>query len=68
MAYAGVDLHKSFCQTIVCTKKGELIKEGRIKTNKVDAKTLVDLLRGDLLPPSYVPPKEIKELRHLVRH
>jgi|GEM_PF-6561401 len=36
MAYAGVDLHKNFCQTIVCTKEGELIKEGRIKTEKED--------------------------------
>ncbi|MDI6885461.1 MAG: IS110 family transposase [archaeon] len=125
MAYAGVDLHKSFCQTIVCTKEGELIKEGRIKTekeeieeffsdledleiafeastnyeyfydlleglghkvvlahplktrmiaeariktDKIDAKTLAELLRGNLLPTSYVPPKEIRELRHLVRH
>jgi transposase len=125
MAYAGVDLHKSFCQAIVCTKEGELIKEGRIKTeeediekffsgiedleialeassnyeyfydlmeglghkvvlahplktrmiadakiktDKIDAKTLAELLRGNLLPTSYVPPKEIRELRHLVRH
>jgi transposase len=124
VAYARVDLHKSFCQTVVCTKEGELIKEGRIKTekedieeffsgledleiafeastnyeyfydlleslghkvvlahplktrmiaeariktDKIDAKTLAELLRGNLLPTSYVPPKEIRELRHLVR-
>jgi hypothetical protein len=36
MVYAGLDLHKSFCQTKVCTKEGELIKEGRIKTEKED--------------------------------
>jgi hypothetical protein len=30
MVYAGLDLHKSFCQTKVCTK------EGRIKTEKED--------------------------------
>jgi len=125
VVYAGVDLHKSYCQAIVCTEKGEVIKEGRIRTEKEDieeffaslenqevaieattnyeyfydlleglghrvvvahplktrmiaeakittdkisAKTLVELLRGDLLPTSYVPPKEIRELRHLVRH
>ena len=125
MAYAGVDLHKNFCQTIICTREGELIKEGRIrtekedieeffsdledleiafeasgnyeyfydlleslghkvvlahplktrmiaesrvKTDKVDAKTLAELLRGGFLPTSYVPTKEIRELRHLVRH
>ena len=32
MEYAGLDLHKSFCQIKICTKEGELIKEGRIKT------------------------------------
>ncbi|MCK4398660.1 MAG: transposase [Methanophagales archaeon] len=125
MVYAGLDLHKSFCQVLVCEKEGELIKEGRIKTeakdiaeffsgledltiafeassnyeyfydlleglghkvilahplktkmiaeakiktDKIDAKTLAELLRVDFLPTSYVPPKEIRELRHLVRH
>ena len=125
MAYAGVDLHKRFCQAIICTHEGEVLKEGRIptekedieeffsglehleialeastnyeyyydlleslghrvvvshprktrmiadakiKTDKLDAKILVELLRGGLLPTSYVPPKELRELRHLVRH
>jgi transposase len=124
MAYAGVDLHKSFCQAIVCTHEGKVLKEGRIpteredigffsglkrleialeastnyeyyydllesfghrvvvshplktrmiagakiKTDKLDAKTLAELLRRGLLPTSYVPPKELRELRHLVRH
>ena len=125
MAYAGVDIHKSYCQAIVCTREGDVIKEGRtttdkedieeffsglerlevaieattnheyfydllvglghhvvvahplktrmiaeakIVTDKISARTLVDLLRGDLLPTSYVPPKEQRELRHLVRH
>jgi len=125
MAYAGLDIHKSYCQAIVCTREGEVIKEGRmttdkedieeffsglerldvaveattnheyfydlleclghhlvvahpmktrmiaeakIVTDKISARILVDLLRGDLLPTSYVPPKEQRELRHLVRH
>ncbi|HDS44513.1 MAG TPA: IS110 family transposase [Methanomicrobia archaeon] len=125
MTFAGVDLHKSFCQAIVCTHEGDVLKEGRIateqqdieeffsglegleialeastnyeyfydlleslghhvvvahplktrmiadakvKTDKLDARILADLLRGDLLPTSYVPPKEQRELRHLVRH
>ena len=124
MAYAGVDLHKNFCQAIVCTSEGEVLKEGRIptereeieeffsglerlkialeastnyeyyydlleslghrvvvahplktrmiadakiKTDKLDAKILAELLRGGLLPASYVPPKELRELRHQVR-
>lgn len=36
MVYAGLDLHKSFCHVLVCEKKGELIKEGRIKTETKD--------------------------------
>jgi len=124
MEYAGLDLHKSFCQIKICTKEGELIKEGRIntetkdieeffsgledltiafeasgnyeyfydlleglghkvvlahplktkmiaeakiKTDKIDAKTLAELLRGGFLPISYVPPKKVRALRHLVR-
>lgn len=48
--------------------KTKMIAEAKIKTDKIDAKTLAELLRGDLLPTSYVPAKEIRELRHLVRH
>jgi transposase len=36
MAFAGVDLHKSFCQAIVCTSEGEVLKEGRIPTEQED--------------------------------
>jgi hypothetical protein len=36
MAYAGVDLHKPYCQAIVCTEKEEVLKEGRIQTEKED--------------------------------
>lgn len=34
----------------------------------MDARTLADLLRADLVAPCYVPPKEIRELRSLIRH
>jgi transposase len=44
-----------------------MITDAKIKTDKLDAKILVELLRGDLLPTAYVPPKERRELRHLVR-
>jgi transposase len=124
MLYAGLDVHKEFCQGVVLTKEGELVREGRlgtekedieeffegldnvriayeasgnyeyfydvlsglghevklahplktrliaeakVKTDKIDARALADLLRADLLPLSYVPAKEIRELRHLVR-
>jgi len=124
MLYAGLDVHKNFCQAIVMTKDGDIVKESRIKsedeeikeffsefsdlsvafeatgfyesiydllsdlgfrvylshplktrliadskikTDKIDAKALADLLRSNLLPTSYVPPKEIRRLRQLVR-
>ena len=28
MLYAGMDVHKKFCQIIVCTKEGEIIRKG----------------------------------------
>ena len=34
MLYAGMDVHKRFCQIIVCTKEGEVVKKGRIKTDE----------------------------------
>ncbi|MFP4184681.1 MAG: transposase, partial [Thermoplasmata archaeon] len=47
--------------------KTRLIAEEKVKTDKVDANALADLLRGNLLPTSYVPCKEIRDLRKLVR-
>ena len=124
MLYAGLDIHKAFCQAIVMTESGEIVKEGkintsrraiqaffvsterikvaiestgiwdpiydwlenlghevylahplktkaiayaRVKTDKVDAKTLADLLRANLLPQSYVPEKWIRELKSICR-
>lgn len=39
-----------------------------VKTDNVDAGVLAQLLRMDYLPESYVPGKEIRDLRTLVRH
>ena len=43
------------------------IADAKIKSDKIDAKILADLTRGNLLPTSWIPPKEIRELRDLVR-
>lgn len=43
------------------------IAEARIKTDSVDASTLADLLRADLVAESYIPPKEVRRLRELTR-
>jgi len=43
------------------------IAEARVKTDKVDASTLADLLRANLVAESYIPPKEIRRLREITR-
>jgi transposase len=43
------------------------IAEAKVKTDKVDSETLAHLLRANLLPESYVPPMDIRELREMVR-
>src|SRR5262249_30917119 len=44
------------------------IAAARVKTDAVDARTLAHLLRGDLLPEAYVAPRELRDLRDLLRY
>ena len=44
------------------------IAAARVKTDAVDARTLAHLLRSDLLPEAYVAPRELRDLRDLLRH
>ena len=53
--------------TLVNPSKTRLIAEAKVKTDRVDAKRLAQLLRADMLAESYVPPDEIRERRTLVR-
>jgi transposase len=39
-----------------------------VKTDAVDARTLAHLLRADLLPEAYIAPRELRDLRDLLRH
>jgi transposase len=48
-------------------KKTKAIAEAKIKTDRLDARMLADLLRGNLLSPSYVPPREIRTQRSIIR-
>jgi transposase len=43
------------------------IAYARVKTDTVDARTLADLLRAKMIPEAYIPDKEIRDLRDLVR-
>jgi transposase len=44
------------------------IAEARVKMDKIDARMLAYLLRGDLVAESYVPTKKNRERRSLIRH
>ena len=48
-------------------KKVKAIAEAKIKTDKIDSKTLADLLRADLIPQAYVPGKETREIKTILR-
>jgi transposase len=53
--------------TLTNPKKTRMIAEAKIKTDKLDARILADLLRANLLSASYVPPPEIREQRSIIR-
>ncbi len=48
--------------------KTRLIAEARIKTDRLDARILADLLRGNLVAESYVPTCRERDWRSLVRY
>jgi transposase len=50
------------------TFKTKVIAQAKIKSDKLDARILSDLLRTGLVYESYVPVKEFREKRSLVRH
>jgi len=44
------------------------IASARLKNDKVDAATLAQLLRADLLPEAWIAPPQVRALRALLRH
>jgi transposase len=44
------------------------IASARLKNDKVDAATLAQLLRADLLPEARVAPPDVRQLRAMLRH
>src|SRR5437016_5983094 len=59
---AGYELH------LAHPLRTKAIASARVKTDAVDAKTLAHLLRTDLLPEAYIAPRELRDLRDLLRH
>lgn len=45
-----------------------LIADSRLKTDKIDARTLAQLLRTGFLPESYLAPQQVRDHRMLLRH
>ncbi len=52
-------VHPSRCKAIAAA---------RLKNDKVDAATLAQLLRADLLPEAWIAPPAVRQLRALLRH
>jgi transposase len=48
--------------------KTRLIAEARVKTDKVDARILAQLLRADMLPLCFVPNRMQRDRRQFIRH
>ena len=48
--------------------KTKAIASARIKTDKIDATTLAHLLRADLLPAAYIPPRPVRDTREILRY
>lgn len=48
--------------------KVRAIASARIKTDRIDATTLAHLLRADLIPRAYIPPRPVRDWRELARH
>jgi transposase len=59
---AGCELH------LAHPLRTKAIASARVKTDAVDARTLAHLLRTDLLPEAYIAPRELRDLRDLLRH
>jgi transposase len=59
---AGYELH------LAHPLRTKAIASARVKTDAVDARTLAHLLRSDLLPEAYIAPRELRDLRDLLRH
>jgi transposase len=47
--------------------KARAITEAKIKTDTIDARTLADLLRADLIPKVHVPSREVRAQKNLLR-
>jgi transposase len=57
-----------FTPHLVHSLRCKAIASARLKNDKVDAATLAQLLRADLLPEAWIAPPPVRQLRALLRH
>ena len=48
--------------------KTRAIASARIKTDKIDSATIAHLLRSNLLPTAYIPPREVRDVKEILRY
>ncbi len=53
--------------TLAHSQKVRAIAEAKIKTDTIDAHTLAQLLRVDLIPAAYIPGRETRSYKELIR-
>jgi transposase len=53
--------------TLAHPLKVRAIAEAKVKTDKIDAETLAQLLRADLIPAAYIPRKETRQFKEIIR-
>jgi transposase len=53
---------------LVHPSRCKAIASARLKNDKVDAATLAQLLRADLLPEAWIAPQQVRDLRAVLRH
>ena len=54
--------------TLVNVRRTKVIAESKIKTDKLDAKSIAHCLRTGFIATAYIPSKEVIELRNILRH
>jgi hypothetical protein len=77
MNYVEIDCHKQHSVvtavdgvefvTLAHSLKVRAIAEAKIKTDTIDSHTLAQFLRVDLIPAAYIPNKETRSFKEMIR-
>lgn len=70
VSYAVLEAIEPYCESVVMSNpvRTRLIAEQSVKTDKIDARVLAQLLRANFLPAVHVVPQAIRDQRELLRH